>query len=276
MKTQDEEKKIAVLIDADNAQRSKLGAILAELSNHGHILVKRAYGDWSSVHLKGWKESLNDLAILPVQQFAYTIGKNSSDMALVIDAMDLLYTDKYDAFALVSSDSDFTKLASRLRESEKYVFGVGKQTTPLALINACNNFISTEVLRDLNPEKDTEESNSGKPHATDVSPVKDTKKSGASKSQATNALSAEQKKLARLINILGDVVGECSDDDGWAPLSSCGSLIKRKHPNFDARTYGHKKLGDLIKSISSFVVQRKTGSGSGEKLWVKDKRNKAT
>lgn len=126
MKNISEEKRIVVLIDADNAQQSKLELILAELSTHGHIIVKRAYGDWSSSYLKNWKESLNELAIQPIQQFAYTTGKNSTDASMIIDAMDLLYTQKFDAFALVSSDSDFTKLASRLKESEIYVFGFGE------------------------------------------------------------------------------------------------------------------------------------------------------
>ncbi|TOK31976.1 NYN domain-containing protein, partial [Vibrio parahaemolyticus] len=139
------EKKIAVLIDAENAQYSVLDAVLKELSKHGHILVKKAYGDWSSECLKNWKQPLNELAINPVQQFSYTQGKNSSDAAMIIDAMDLLYSNKYDAFALVSSDSDFTKLASRLKESEIYVFGVGKKMTPVAFRNACDDFMYTEV-----------------------------------------------------------------------------------------------------------------------------------
>jgi len=144
MKNGSEEKRIVVLIDADNAQQSKLEPILAELSTHGRIIVKRAYGDWSSSYLKNWKERLNELAIQPIQQFAYTTGKNSTDASMIIDAMDLLYTQKFDAFALVSSDSDFTKLASRLKESEIYVFGFGEHKTPLSFRNACDDFIFTE------------------------------------------------------------------------------------------------------------------------------------
>ncbi|HGS4217922.1 TPA: NYN domain-containing protein, partial [Klebsiella pneumoniae] len=131
MKDLDDHKKIAVLIDADNAQYSKVKAILNEISAHGHIVIKRAYGDWSSEYLKNWKGFLNELAIQPIQQFAYTTGKNSTDASMIIDAMDLLYSNKFDAFALVSSDSDFTKLASRLRESEIFVFGVGENKTPI-------------------------------------------------------------------------------------------------------------------------------------------------
>jgi uncharacterized protein (TIGR00288 family) len=146
MKDLDEQKKIAVLIDADNAQHSRIKAVLAEISTHGHIITKRAYGDWSSSNLKSWKTILNEYSIQPVQQFAYTTGKNSTDASMIIDAMDLLYTGKYDSFVLVSSDSDFTKLASRLREAEKFVFGVGEAKTPAAFRNACDDFILVENL----------------------------------------------------------------------------------------------------------------------------------
>jgi uncharacterized LabA/DUF88 family protein len=146
MKDIDEQKKIAVLIDADNAQHSRIKAVLAEISTHGHIITKRAYGDWSSSNLRSWKTILNEYSIQPVQQFAYTTGKNSTDASMIIDAMDLLYTGKYDSFVLVSSDSDFTKLASRLREAEKFVFGVGEAKTPAAFRNACDDFILVENL----------------------------------------------------------------------------------------------------------------------------------
>ncbi len=142
----DDLKKIAILFDADNAQMNKLKYVLEEISTHGHIITKRAYGDWSHNSLKNWKNTLNELAIHPIQQFAYTSGKNSTDSAMIIDAMDLLYTQKYDAFALVSSDSDFTKLATRLRESEMFLFGVGERKTPLAFRNACDDFVLTENL----------------------------------------------------------------------------------------------------------------------------------
>ena len=146
MKDLDVHKKVAVLIDADNAQLAKLSPILDEISAHGHVLINRAYGDWSAETLKNWKKPLNELAIQPIQQFAYTTGKNSTDASMIIDAMDLLYSDRIDAFALVSSDSDLTKLASRLRESEKFVFGVGEKKTPVSFRNACDDFIFTENL----------------------------------------------------------------------------------------------------------------------------------
>ncbi|MGI9249696.1 MAG: NYN domain-containing protein [Pseudohongiellaceae bacterium] len=260
MKDWDQERKIAVLIDAENAQRAVLGATLAELSKHGHILVKRAYGDWSSERLKNWKEPLNEMAITPMQQFSYTQGKNSSDMALVIDAMDLLYAGRCDAFALVSSDSDFTKLASWLRENEKYVFVIGEQRTPPALVNACDDFISVEVLKDSVAKE-----------------VGDMEKNGASASQSASVqqLEKELPETKRLVSILKNAVQENSDDDddGWALLARCGSLIKRQNPDFDTRTYGFAKLGELIKATGLFDVKQRK-SGSGEAIFIKDKHNK--
>ncbi|MDO3381546.1 NYN domain-containing protein [Gilvimarinus algae] len=255
MKDLDTEKKIAVLIDAENAQCSVLGAALAELSKHGHIIVKKAYGDWSSTHLKNWKLPLNELAINPVQQFSYTQGKNSSDAAMIIDAMDLLYSNKFDAFALISSDSDFTKLASRLKESQIYVFGVGEQKTPVAFRNACDDFIYTEVLRDLETDQVPEDTN--KPS--------DDKQQKKSRQQ----LSGD----ARLISILRNSISEYADDDGWAPLGNCGGLIKRQYPDFDSRTYGYASLSKLIEATELFdLSRRKPASGQTPVLYVKDRR----
>lgn len=258
MKDLDSEKKIAVLIDAENAQYSVLGAVLAELSKHGHIIVKKAYGDWSSNHLRNWKQPLNELAINPVQQFSYTQGKNSSDAAMIIDAMDLLYSSKFDAFALISSDSDFTKLASRLKESQIYVFGVGEKKTPIAFRNACDDFISTEVLRDLDTDQDSE--------PTDTAP----------KTGNSAATSPEEKRLrsdTRLLNILRNAITEYADDDGWAPLGPCGGLIKRQYPDFDSRTYGYATLTKLIEAIGLFQIDRRqSGSSKVHDIFVKQVR----
>ncbi|MDP5142859.1 NYN domain-containing protein [Rheinheimera baltica] len=251
------EKKIAVLIDAENAQYSVLGAVLSELAKHGHIIVKKAYGDWSSTHLKNWKETLNELAINPVQQFSYTQGKNSSDAAMIIDAMDLLYSNKFDAFALVSSDSDFTKLASRLKESQIYVFGVGEQKTPLAFRNACDDFIHTEVLRA--PELD---------ESAEVAPAKLQPHSNGSK-KSKRELCCD----ARLINILRNSVRDNADVEGWALLAVCGSLIKRQYPDFDARTYGYPTFTKLYEATELFDIEkRKSGSAKALDVYVKDKR----
>ena len=251
------EKKIAVLIDAENAQYSLLGAVLAELAKHGHIIVKKAYGDWSSQHLKNWKETLNELAINPVQQFSYTQGKNSSDAAMIIDAMDLLYSNKFDAFALVSSDSDFTKLASRLKESQIYVFGVGEQKTPIAFRNACDDFIRTEVLRAPEAEEPIE-----------IVPAK-TQSNGQSNKKTKRDLCCD----TRLINILRNSVRDNADAEGWAQVGGCGSLIKRQYPDFDTRTYGFPTFTQLFDATELFEMdKRKSGHSRLLDIYVKDKR----
>lgn len=237
MKNIDTAKKIAVLIDAENAQYSVMGAVLAELSKHGHITVKKAYGDWSSNHLKNWKQPLNELAINPVQQFSYTQGKNSSDAAMIIDAMDLLYTQQFDAFALVTSDSDFTKLASRLKEAQIHVFGVGEDKTPIAFRNACDDFISTEILKTPDDEKEVE-------------PKKGAKKPSGKRTKA------QLRKDTKLINILRNAVNEYSDDDGWSELGTCGSLIKRQYPDFDPRTYGYRTFTQLFEATDLFEFNK--------------------
>lgn len=231
MKDLDVHKKIAVLIDADNAQYSKIKTIMDEISGYGHIVIKRAYGDWSSEYLKNWKVSLNELAIQPIQQFAYTTGKNSTDASLIIDAMDLLYSNKFDAFALVSSDSDFTKLASRLRESEILVFGVGEKKTPIAFRNACDDFIFTENL-------DSDIASSQKEKNTVVS--------------KTENITAEA-----LIPVLKKAWRRFQDDDGWANVSSAGSFVKRSTPDFDPRTYGVSKFPEIIAILDKYFEMKK-------------------
>ncbi len=249
MKDIETEKKIAVLIDAENAQCSGLAAVLNELSKHGHIIVKKAYGDWSSIHLKNWKQPLNELAITPVQQFSYTQGKNSSDAAMIIDAMDLLYTKQFDSFALVTSDSDFTKLASRLKESQIFVFGVGEQKTPIAFRNACDDFILTEVLQTPDEVK-TEEKTGGRKPA-----IKKTKQ--------------QLCQDTKLVNILRRAVAEYADEDGWALLAACGSLIKRQYPDFDPRSYGYRTISMLFEATGLFEFDRRS-SGSSQTVYVRE------
>jgi len=239
MKDLDDHKKVAVLIDADNAQYSKVKAILDEISAHGHIVIKRAYGDWSSEYLKNWKQSLNELAIQPIQQFAYTTGKNSTDASMIIDAMDLLYSGKFDAFALVSSDSDFTKLASRLRESEIFVFGVGEKKTPISFRNACDDFIFTENLGAeslLSPEPE---------------PV------------VNEVTTSEKSSTSELVPLLKKAWEQYQDDEGWANVASAGSFVKRSTPDFDPRTYGATKLPEIIQNLSSdFEMKKYKGKGT--------------
>ncbi|MCP4698401.1 MAG: NYN domain-containing protein [Gammaproteobacteria bacterium] len=251
MKDLDIHKKIAILIDADNAQCSKIKAILDEISAHGHIVIKRAYGDWSNKYLKSWKQSLNELAIQPMQQFAYTTGKNSTDASMIIDAMDLLYSNKFDAFALVSSDSDFTKLASRLRGSEVFVFGVGEKKTPVSFRNACDDFIFTENL--------------------------DTGGSVAEKKISTKEKTAPQKQdneASELIPLLKKAWERYQDDDGWANVASAGSFVKRSKPDFDPRSYGATKLPEIISSLNTaFEIKKYKGKGKVNIVAYKPKNN---
>ncbi|MDF7799822.1 NYN domain-containing protein [Pontiellaceae bacterium B1224] len=248
----DTAKKIAVLIDAENASHQVLGAVMAELSKHGHIIVKKAYGDWSSKHLVNWPGPLNELAITPVQQFSYTQGKNSSDAAMIIDAMDLLYTKQFDAFALITSDSDFTKLASRLKEEQIYVFGVGEKKTPTAFRNACDDFILTEVLQTPDEEK---------PAAK-----KTTKKTSTKKTKQQTL-----KQDTKLVNILRSAIEQYADDDGWARVGTCGSLIKRQYPDFDPRNYGFKTFTLLFDGIGLFEIDKRK-SGSTNTVFVRDSK----
>lgn len=233
----DMDKKIAVLIDADNTQYSKLSLILKELSKYGYLITKRAYGDWSDEKLKNWKTVLNELAVQPVQQFAYTIGKNSSDIAMVIDAMDLLYSDKFDSFAIVSSDSDFTRLASRLRESSIYVFGVGEEKTPISFKNACDDFVIIENFKD-DKEKEIKESKNNK----EAKSFKNSKK-------------AIKKLKWSWENNSSD------DDEQRAYVSQAGSYIKRVYPDFDTKTYGARSYTELIKKLTKSFEIKKNDKG---------------
>ncbi|MCG9785502.1 NYN domain-containing protein [Vibrio brasiliensis] len=253
--------KIAVLIDAENAQYSVLDAVLKELSKHGHILVKKAYGDWSSECLKNWKQPLNELAINPVQQFSYTQGKNSSDAAMIIDAMDLLYSNKYDAFALVSSDSDFTKLASRLKESEIYVFGVGKKMTPVAFRNACDDFMYTEVLKERYAPKEEQPSTNS---TNEKSSQNDSK-----------SIRRKLRQDTKLLNILRGAASEYQDEDGWSFLGHCGSLIKRQYPDFSSKNYGFTTLSQLIEATELFDILRKETESGAVHIFIKDARKNA-
>lgn len=246
----DGSRKIVVLIDADNAQVGKLRAVMTEIAAHGHIIVKKAYGDWSSQLLKNWKEELNFLAIQPVQQFSYTIGKNSTDIVMVIDAMDLLYTGKYDTFVLVSSDSDFTSLASRLRTSEIYVFGIGEKKTPISFRNACDDFLFTENLTILENQ------------------IGDYKKEiknneNISHENTNNEAEINEPKIENIITLLNIACETYGDDEGWTNVSSAGTYIKRSIPEFDAKNYGFQKLPALIASLNNlYDIKKYKGKGT--------------
>ncbi len=239
--------KLAVLIDADNAQPSIVDGLLVEIANYGIASVKRIYGDWTAPGLKGWKEVLLQYSIQPMQQFAYTTGKNATDSAMIIDAMDLLYTNNFNGFCIVSSDSDFTKLASRIRESGLLVYGFGEHKTPSAFVSACDKFIYTEVLRAKTDESEAI-----------------TKKSSSALKQDT-----------KLVNLLRNAVEASSDESGWAHLAPVGSNIAKQSPEFDPRNYGYGKLGELVSAIKLFdIEERRIGATGSKALFVRDKRKK--
>jgi len=239
--------KLAVLIDADNAQPSILDGLLSEIAKYGTANVKRIYGDWTLPHLKGWKEHLLQHSIQPIQQFGYTSGKNSTDSSLIIDAMDLLYTGKFDGFCIVSSDSDFTRLASRIREAGLIVYGFGERKTPKAFVSACDKFIFTEVLR--------------------------SKDNGNEK--ISRKTTRELKQDTKLVNLLRNAVEASSDDSGWAHLGTVGSNIAKQASEFDPRNYGYKKLGELMSATNVFQIEERiVGNGPSKALYLKDKRKK--
>lgn len=228
--------KLAVLIDADNAQPSLVEGLLAEIAKYGTAHVKRIYGDWTTPNLNGWKESLLGHSIQPIQQFRYTVGKNATDSAMIIDAMDLLYSGHFDGFCLVSSDSDFTRLASRIRESGLVVFGFGERKTPKPFVTACDKFIYTDVLKTSMDDK-----------------ADDAKKKKTAR---------ELRQDTQLMNLIRNAIEAASDEEGWAALGVVGSIMNKQLTDFDSRNYGYAKLSSLIKAIGLFdCVERPWGAG---------------
>ena len=232
----DDSIRLAVLIDADNTSPKLIKEMFEELAGYGTITVKRAYGDWTSPHLNGWRSILLGNAISPQQQFAYTYGKNATDSALIIDAMDLLYSGTVEGFAIVSSDSDFTPLATRLRESGKRVIGVGRRTTPKAFVEACERFVFLEVLG--GDSEATEQAKDDQPR-----PI--------------------QSVLTKALNKVD------SDDEDWASLSALGNHLNRTDPSFDPRSYGFGKLSDLVKAQPFIESKTVTAPGGRGQLWVR-------
>ncbi|MDR3295918.1 MAG: NYN domain-containing protein [Clostridiales Family XIII bacterium] len=241
------DKKIAVLIDADNVSNKYIGYILNEVSNYGTPTYKRIYGDWTSSRMGSWKDVLLERSVTPIQQYSYTIGKNATDSALIIDAMDILYSESVDGFCIVSSDSDFTRLASRLREAGMMVIGMGEKKTPSAFRAACEKFKYLEVLASGGENSEAEA----------VAPVQKEKNGAAPVKKAVPI----NKEKAQLIRTIRTIVSEISDEDGWAFLGELGNVLNRRLPDFDTRNYGAMKLTPLIESLDSFDVEsRKTGS----------------
>ncbi|MDD2661298.1 MAG: NYN domain-containing protein [Methylococcales bacterium] len=269
-----ENKRFALLIDVDNAQAKAIDAILTEAARYGDVTSRRCYGDWTNAQLGSWKSVLNKHAIQPMQQFAYTQGKNATDSALIIDAMDLLYTGKFNGFFLVSSDSDFTKLATRLREAGLEVIGIGRRLTPEAFRAACNKFIFTETIMDDEklPDDIKKETTSFDKSATvsknsnnTISPVSKNDKKDQS------AKTVNQSKDIILKKLIKEAIESASEEDGWANLGGVGSYIPRVDSSFDPRNYGFDKLGKLIRSLDYVEVQQKNiDSGSNTYIRFKD------
>lgn len=239
--------RLAVLIDADNAQADLIEPLLAEIAKFGVASVKRIYGDWTLPNLNPWKQKLVAHAIQPTQQFRYTTGKNATDSALIIDAMDLLYTGKFDGFCLVSSDSDFTRLATRLRESGLFVYGFGERKTPPSLIAACDKFVYVEILRESGPGV-----------AAAKLPAK-TADGVAGPEANPDAASGASKIGKKLISLLNAAQEASADEAGWAHLGAMGQYISKQQPDFDSRNYGQKRLSDLVKATGAFVVEARAG-----------------
>lgn len=240
------QRKLAVLIDADNTSPSIIEGLIAEIANYGVSSVKRIYGDWTSPNLLRWKDVLLEYAIQPIQQFSYTTGKNSTDSAMIIDAMDLLYTENLNGFCIVSSDSDFTRLASRIRESGLMVYGFGEKKTPRPFVVACDKFVYTEILRK------SENGYLSKPKSTQ-----------------------ELKKDTKLVNLLRSAVEDSADEHGWSHLGNVGQNITNKSPEFDPRNFGYKKLGELIKKVQLFEISERSYDNSPAKaIYIRDKRRK--
>ena len=241
--------KLAVLIDADNARPAIVEGLLAEIAKYGTAHVKRIYGDWTKPDLNGWKEVLLRLSIQPIQQFRYTVGKNATDSAMIIDAMDLLYVGRFDGFCIVSSDSDFTRLAARIREAGLVVYGFGERKTPAPFVSACDKFIYTEIL----VAKDDEEGGALKPRTM-----------------------AQLKQDRRLVALLRNAAEAASDDAGWTQLGTLGSTIAKQAPEFDARNYGYRKLSELVSASGLFDIEkRKIGDGSTTSTYVRSRRRES-
>lgn len=244
---------LAVLIDGDNIPAGYIQEMMEEIAKYGNPTIKRIYGDWTTPRLSKWKNILLENAITPIQQYAYTQGKNATDSAMIIDAMDILYTGDVNGFCIVSSDSDFTRLATRLREAGMQVYGIGEKKTPKPFIVACDRFIYLEILKGKEEQDD-----SGK-------------NKGNTKKQEVDAITP--KDLQFMANTVADV----ADEDGWAFLGDVGSLLQKKQPNFDSRNYGFQKLTPLISSLPTFEIERREDAkGRNKLIYVRQKQKPKT
>mgnify|MGYP002795023698 CR=1 FL=1 len=240
--------KLAVLIDGDNIPSAYIKEMMEEIAKYGNPTIKRIYGDWTKPHLVKWKNVLLENAINPIQQYGYTQGKNSTDSAMIIDAMDILYSNKVDGFCLVSSDSDFTRLATRLREAGMNVIGIGEKKTPEPFIVACDKFIYIEILKNQIKE-------------------------GETGSVEKTAKKVEVDKITpKVIRLISSTISDLADEDGWAFMGDVGGLLQKKQPNFDSRNYGFQKLTPMIHSINKFEIEsRENQKGKFKLIYVRNK-----
>ena len=268
--------RLAVLIDADNAPRSALGDVMAEVAVYGTPTIKRIYGDWTTPNLASWKPLLLENAITPVQQYGYTTGKNSTDSAMIIDAMDILYTGQVDGFVLVSSDSDFTRLAIRLREAGKKVYGMGEKKTPNPFIVACDKFVYIEVIRAAAQQERAEEAAREEPKEPPKPARRAARKKGAEAAPAPAPEAEPPSRVPKeIITLLADSVEMLADEDGYAPLGEVANLLVRKKRDFDPRNFGFSKLSKLVKALPRFEVDVRQGGQSNMKhFFVRDKERK--
>lgn len=243
---------LAVLIDGDNIPSAFVKEMMEEIAKYGNPTIKRIYGDWTKPNLSKWKNILLENAITPIQQYGYTTGKNATDSAMIIDAMDILYSEKVNGFCIVSSDSDFTRLATRLREAGMQVIGIGEKKTPNPFIVACDKFIYIEILKTKTKEKASEDEKESDKETFDTISLKE-------------------------IKLIATTITDLSDDEGWAFLGDVGSLLQKKRPNFDPRNYGFQKLTPLIKSTGKFEIeQRESQKGRYKLIYVKNKEKRIT
>lgn len=243
---------LAVLIDGDNIPSAYVKEMMEEIAKYGNPTIKRIYGDWTNPRLNKWKTVLLENAITPIQQYGYTQGKNATDSAMIIDAMDVLYAGKVDGFCLVSSDSDFTRLATRLREAGMQVFGIGEKKTPNPFIVACDKFIYIEILKNQSQQN-----------------------ASATAEEKEESKTTVDKITSKQLRLIATTINDVADDDGWAFLGDVGSLLQKKQPNFDSRNYGYQKLTPLFSSIDDIEVERREDSKGRKKLvYVKMKEQK--
>ena len=256
--------RLAVLIDAENVPRNCIKSVMEEIAIYGTPTIKRIYGDWTSPMISGWKYSLLENAITPIQQYSYTSGKNSSDSAMIIDAMDILYTEKTDGFVIVSSDSDFTRLAIRLREAGQRVIGIGEKKTPSAFIAACDKFTYIEVIFESSEETKNDQDENGH---SEHKPQAQQKGKRRQPSHLHNT-----KVPDDIVQIIADSVADLAGDSGAVFMGELGNLIQKKKPDFDHRDFGYKSLSTMVKSIDRFETEfRQTTDPNIKHVFVRDK-----